>query len=161
MKKPLEEILHNTLVALQQAGTLQIDTLPRVQLERARDKQYGDYASNVAMLLAKALQQNPRQVAELIVANVQRPEWLVKVDIAGPGFINFHLADDALNPIVGKVLEQGERYGHLDIGKGKRINIEILSSNPTGPLHVGHGRNVAYGASVANVLACADYDVDR
>ncbi len=161
MKQQIEDILQSSLLALQQAGTLKIDTLPSVHIEHARDKQHGDYACNIAMLLAKPLQLNPRQIAETIIANLQRPAWLINVDIAGPGFINFTLAKDALHPVIAKTLEQGDYYGHLDIGKGKRINIEILSSNPTGPLHVGHGRNVAYGASVANVLATAGYAVER
>jgi arginyl-tRNA synthetase len=161
MKQQIEDILHSALLALQQDGTLKIDSLPSVHIEHARDKQHGDYACNIAMLLAKPLQLNPRQIAETIIAKLQRPDWLINVDIAGPGFINFTLAKNALHPVIVKALEQGDYYGHLEIGKGKRINIEILSSNPTGPLHVGHGRNVAYGASVANVLATAGYEVER
>lgn len=161
MKQQIEDLLHSTLAQLQQAGTLKIDTLPSVHIEHARDKQHGDYASNIAMLLAKPLQLKPRDIAESIIATLPRPAWLTKIDIAGPGFINFTLTKDALHPVIAKALERGNDYGHVDIGKGKRVNIEILSSNPTGPLHVGHGRNVAYGASVANVLDAAGYQVER
>lgn len=151
MKQQLEQLLKSTIEQLQQQ-----EQLPKVafliQIEATRDKQFGDFAANTAMLLAKAAKKNPRQIAELIVKHIPDVPYLEKVAVAGPGFINFYLSAFALTSIVEKVLSEKEAYGSCTIGRGKRILLEFVSSNPTGPLHVGHGRHAAFGLVVANLL---------
>jgi arginyl-tRNA synthetase len=132
-----------------------------IEVERTRDAQHGDFATNLAMRLAKAARQNPRKLAEAIKAALPANAVLAKVDIAGAGFINFHLKDDAYHEEVGRVLAQGADYGKSNHGQGKSVVVEFVSANPTGPLHVGHGRHAAYGASLANLLEAAGYRVGR
>lgn len=137
------------------------DYTPRLEVERARDAKHGDYASNLAMQLAKPLRRKPRDIADDIVARLPDTGLLAGVDIAGPGFINFRLSPQAFHRELAQVIDQGERYGCSLAGAGERILVEFVSANPTGPLHVGHGRHAAYGACVANLLAATGYDVHR
>ena len=124
-----------------------------VVLERPRDASHGDLATNVALTLAKPLEQQPRAVAESIIAHLETPPGLVStVEIAGPGFINFRFADAALSDILQRILADGARYGHSATGVGRRVNVEFVSANPTGPLHVGHGRGAAIGDVIAALL---------
>jgi arginyl-tRNA synthetase len=131
-----------------------------IQLERPRDASHGDFASNLAMQLARALKQNPRQIAERLVHELPKSPWLVKAEVAGAGFINLTVAPAAKTAVVRLVLAQGDNYGHGAKVPGK-LQVEFVSANPTGPLHVGHGRGAAYGASLANLLAFAGHDVCR
>jgi arginyl-tRNA synthetase len=111
-----------------------------------RDPAHGDYATNIALVLAKALGRKPREVAELVLQALELPPGYVsKIEVAGPGFINFFLAGEQRAAVLVRVLEEGERYGRSDPGRGKKINVEFVSANPTGPLHVGHGRGAALG----------------
>ena len=131
-------------------------------LERPRDPGHGDVATNLGMVLAKLERTKPRQMAERVVAELRLPDGLVsKVEIAGPGFINFWLADDQLADIVGQILERGSSYGQSEIGVGLRVNVEFVSANPTGPLHVGHGRGAAYGDALASLLEWTGHAVTR
>jgi arginyl-tRNA synthetase len=131
-------------------------------LERPRDSGHGDVATNLGMVLAKLERTKPRQMAERVVAELRLPDGLVsKVEIAGPGFINFWLADDQLADIVGQILERGSSYGQSEIGVGLRVNVEFVSANPTGPLHVGHGRGAAYGDALASLLEWTGHAVTR
>jgi len=131
-------------------------------LERPRDSGHGDVATNLGMVLAKLERTKPRQMAERVVAELRLPDGLVsKVEIAGPGFINFWLADDQLADIVGQILERGSSYGQSEIGVGLRVNVEFVSANPTGPLHVGHGRGAAYGDALASLLEWTGHAVIR
>ena len=133
-----------------------------VELEQPRDPAHGDVATNLALTLAKSLKQKPRGVAERLVALVQLPQGLVrKIEIAGPGFINFFLAEEQLAGAVEAVLATGERYGRGDAGRGTRVNVEFVSANPTGPLHVGHGRGAALGDAIASLLEWTGYAVTR
>lgn len=133
----------------------------QVQIENARDLKHGDYASNIAMLLAKPCQQNPLQIAESIVGALENIPYITETSVAKPGFINFKLNDEYFYAHIAKIIEQGNRYGHSNYGKGEAMHIEIVSANPTGPLHVGHGRLAAYSASLSNVLEMAGYNVFR
>jgi arginyl-tRNA synthetase len=161
MKKQLQDLLSTALVALQQNGELSANVLPAIHIEQTRDPSHGDFACNIAMLLGKAAKCNPRALAEKIVAQLPSSSFVTKVEIAGPGFINFFLASDAQLSVVQNILRLGKDFGHSDLGQGKKIHIEYVSANPTGPLHVGHGRHPAYGASVANLLAAIGYNVHR
>ena len=162
MKSHLQGLLERALARLVEEGALPAEARTRpVQVERTRDPGHGDFATNIALVLAKAAARPSRQLAEAIVAALPSDPAVAKVEIAGPGFINFFVDPAAQFAIVGRILEQGERFGHSDIGRGRRIHIEFVSANPTGPLHVGHGRGAAYGASVANLLAAAGFQVHR
>jgi len=133
----------------------------QLPIERTRDTTHGDFASNIAMLLAKPARRSPRELAERIVAALPADPRIARVEVAGPGFINFHLAPDAYREVVRDVLEAGASYGRSHSGEGTRIIVEFVSANPTGPLHVGHGRGAAYGATVANLLQACGYGVHR
>ena len=133
-----------------------------IELERPRDPAHGDVATNLALTLAKSLKQKPRAVAERLVAALELPQGLVRqVAVAGPGFINFSLAEEQLASAVASVLAAGERYGRGDEGAGKPVNVEFVSANPTGPLHVGHGRQAALGDAIAALLAWTGWRVTR
>ncbi|ACV21241.1 Arginine--tRNA ligase [Slackia heliotrinireducens] len=142
------------------SGALALETTPEVTLERPRDEGHGDWACTVALRCAKQAKKNPREVAQTIVDYMPEPDFVEKVEIAGPGFINFYLKHDALQNVVVKVREQKGDYGKGTIPEGmRRVQIEYISSNPTGPMHVGHGRWAALGSAMANVMRHAGYDV--
>jgi arginyl-tRNA synthetase len=160
MKHQIEQLLRAAMAPL--AGSLLPAELPAdLGVERTRDAANGDFASNVAMRLAKAARKPPRELAAAIVARLPAHPGIEKVEVAGAGFINFFLARQAQAEVVRRILAAGERYGRNESGKGKRVLAEFLSSNPTGPLHVGHGRLGAFGASVANLLEANGYEVFR
>jgi arginyl-tRNA synthetase len=132
-----------------------------VLIDRPKQASHGDFASNLALLLAKPLKASPRDLAARLVRELPPSQWLERVEIAGAGFINFTLTAAAKTQVVGEVLAAGAAYGRSQIGGGRAIQVEFVSANPTGPLHVGHGRGAAYGASLASLLACAGYSVTR
>lgn len=132
-----------------------------IQLERPRDASHGDFASNLAMQLARALKKNPREIAQQLLAELPASKLVAKAEIAGAGFINFTLAPDAKTAVVQVVLEAGADYGRSTLGEKRKIQVEFVSANPTGPLHVGHGRGAAYGASLSSLLVYAGWDVTR
>lgn len=135
--------------------------VPTLKLERTRDPRHGDFASNVAMALAKTAGVPPRALAERIVASLPASDILSDVQIAGPGFINFKLAEGQAQALVYQIIDAGERFGCNDSGAGTRVLVEFVSANPTGPLHVGHGRHAAYGECVAALLKATGYDVQK
>jgi arginyl-tRNA synthetase len=161
MKSRLQELLASAIATLQQDGTLPADVQPTIQIDRTRDASHGDYASNIALVLAKPARRNPRELAGQIVAALPASADIEKVEIAGPGFINFYLKREAISAVIPAVLEAGEAFGHSTIGNDKKVQVEFVSANPTGPLHVGHGRGAAYGAAVADLLAAAGFEVHR
>ena len=161
MKTQLAKLLTDAVATLQADGTLPADISPDVMIERTRDRTHGDYASNLALLLAKPARSKPRDIAEKLLAAIEAGDTVQKIEIAGPGFINFFLGNEAWHSVIDDILAQGDRYGRSDHGKGKRIQVEFVSANPTGPLHVGHGRGAAYGAAVADLLAAIGYNVHR
>lgn len=132
-----------------------------VQLERPRDPGHGDLATNLAFQLAKPLARKPREIAAAIVEALDAPDLVAKTEIAGPGFINFWLAESALSQVLIGILEAGEQYGRLSTVDGQRINVEFVSANPTGPLHVGHGRGAALGDAIARLLEATGHEVTR
>ena len=150
--------------ALADAATrLEVSLSPSaVELERPRDPAHGDVATNLALTLAKSLKQKPRAVAERLVATLQLPQGLVRtIEIAGPGFINFFLAEAQLARVLETVLAAGDHYGRSEVGQDKPVNVEFVSANPTGPLHVGHGRQAALGDAIASLLECTGWRVTR
>ncbi len=161
MKEQLKTLISAALVQLQTQGMLPEGVSVDIQLERCRDSKHGDFACNVALVLAKQATCAPRQLAEALVNAIPRAQGLEKIEIAGPGFINFFLSQAATQAVIARVLQEKEQFGCHDTYAGKRAYLEYVSSNPTGPLHVGHGRGAAYGATLANILAANGYQVHR
>ena len=135
--------------------------LDRILLERPRSADHGDYSCNIAMQIAKELKRPPRDIAGEIVSAIKDDQFLAKAEVAGPGFINLYLTSSCRQAIIPEVLQSGERYGESDIGRDRSVQVEFVSANPTGPLHVGHGRGAAYGDSIANLLAATGHKVTR
>jgi len=161
MKARLEQHLADALAQLKRNGVVPDDIAPPIQLTRTKDPSHGDFACNLAMMLAKPAGKSPRELADALVASLPENNDIKDVQIAGPGFINFFLAGSVQTAVVNTVLEQGEQFGRSTIGDGQRVQVEYVSANPTGPLHVGHGRGAALGATIANLLQAAGYDVQR
>ena len=161
MKTLIEKLLTQALAALPQDLVPLAARGSSVEVENTRDAQHGDFASNLAMRLAKATRQNPRKLAEALVRRLPSSPAVAKVEIAGAGFINFFLANDAYHAEIGQVLREGRRYGRSTAGGGRSVQVEFVSANPTGPLHVGHGRHAAFGATVANLLEAVGWRVER
>lgn len=160
MKQHIETLIHAALKQLQVSGEL-TEIPATVQVEATKDKQHGDFASNVAMVLAKQAQKKPRDIAESIISKLPASSYLQKTEIAGPGFINFFLTPDAMTSVIETVLTEKQAFGRSKIGREKKVLVEFLSSNPTGPLHVGHGRGGAFGAVVSNLLDAVGFNVYR
>jgi arginyl-tRNA synthetase len=161
VKEKIQHLLHQAVLGLQAGGILPESATADVVVDRARQKEHGDLASNIALVLAKQAGMNPRALAEAIVKALPASDDVVRTEIAGPGFINFFLRADAAFAVVPRILQAGAEYGHSHAGAGQKIQVEFVSANPTGPLHVGHGRGAAYGATVANLLETAGFSVHR
>lgn len=161
MKKKLEVLLRLAVETLKRDGVLPHDIEPALHLEHSKDPLHGDFAANLALMLAKPAKTNPRQLAEKIVAALPKDAAVAKVEIAGPGFINFFMDPKGQFDIVRTIHAQGAEFGLSQVGAGKRVQVEFVSANPTGPLHVGHGRGAAYGSVVADLLAAVGFDVHR
>ncbi len=159
MKQQLEQLLVQSIDSLIKQGDLADSFQPKIIITASKDLAQGDFASNVCLANAKQAGMPPRQLAEKIVQQIGTQDWLEKVEIAGPGFINFFLRAGFNLSIVQTVLQQAEKFGLSDFGQNKKIQIEFVSANPTGPLHVGHGRGAAYGATLANLLKATGHDV--
>ena len=161
MKEHIRALLEDALAVLRNEGMLALDRLPEIPVERSRGDDHGDFASPVALALARIARRRPREIAEHIVRRLPESTSIVSVEIAGPGFINFTVATQAFAEVVRRILISGAQGLRPELGDGRRIQVEFVSANPTGPLHVGHGRGAAYGASVANILEAAGFDVQR
>ncbi len=161
MKSLLTQLLSGAVQTLQTQNILPQDAPININLERTRDRQHGDFASNLAMVLCKQARSKPRDLAEKLVSALPASDQVTRVEIAGPGFINFYLAPAAYHTAIRQILAQTDQYGRSDLGQGKSVQVEFVSANPTGPLHVGHGRGAAYGATVADLLAAIGYQVHR
>ena len=161
MKSTVEQLLEQALIALQQSGTIPHDVVIDIKVERTKDADHGDYATNMALMLAKPSGQTPRKLAELVVQTFSEHPLLDRVEIAGPGFINFFMRSTERAQIIAEVLTEGELFGRSTLGADQSILLEFVSANPTGPLHVGHGRSAAFGATLANLLMTAGFNVTR
>ncbi|MCM3006606.1 arginine--tRNA ligase [Priestia koreensis] len=148
--------------AVLKAELAQEEQIPEVVLETPKDKAHGDYSTNMAMQLARVAKKAPRMIAEAIIENFDKSKASIeKIEIAGPGFINFYMDNSYLTDVIPTVLKAGAAYGESDAGKGEKIQVEFVSANPTGDLHLGHARGAAVGDSLCNVLDKAGYDVSR
>ncbi len=161
MKIHITGLINHAIKELQAQGVLDDGLSVSPQVEQARDNKFGDFASNIALMLAKPAKRKPRELAELLVKNLPASGCVAKVNIAGPGFINFFLTPQAQYEIIKQVFAERDDYGRSTRYAGQRIHVEFVSANPTGPLHVGHGRSAAYGAALADVLAAVGYQVHR
>jgi len=160
MKQTIELLLKQALVSLQQSGQIPPDLEVEVKLDNAKDPAHGDYASNLALVLAKPCRQAPRKIAELLIEGLANNTFIEKIEIAGAGFINFFIRSSARALVISEILTKGKEFGRSALGNGQKVLIEFVSANPTGPLHVGHGRGAAFGATLGNVLRAAGYNVD-
>ncbi|WP_176494251.1 arginine--tRNA ligase [Cobetia sp. 5-25-4-2] len=161
MKETIIELLGQALDSLKADGTLPADASPQIKVDPTKDKTHGDYASNLAMMTSKAAGMKPRELAEKLVAALPASDAVSKVEIAGPGFLNFFAETGAVADIVRRVFSEGDRFGHSDVGAGEKVQVEFVSANPTGPLHVGHGRGAAVGDVLCRLLAATGHDVTR
>ena len=161
MQTKISSLIEAAIEKLQADGTLSQDTGAKIQIARSKDKRHGDYACNVAMQLAKQAKMPPRALAEKLLAAFPVDDMVDKVEVAGPGFLNFYVRTTLHGEILDTIIRQDHKYGQSENFFGKKVQIEFVSANPTGPLHVGHGRGAAYGATIANILAAVGYEVQR
>jgi arginyl-tRNA synthetase len=162
VKEQLRELVLQAIDALRENGTLPSETaIPGFVIERARSREHGDFATNTAMLLAKPAGKKPRDVAEALVAALPANTLIERVEIAGPGFINFFLGQGAYHGELGRIFAEGDAYGRNASGAGRRVGVEFVSANPTGPLHVGHGRAAAIGDCLSRLLDASGWAVTR
>ncbi len=161
MKPQIAELLSAALDQLKTDAVLPADVQPRIQVDNTRDKSHGDLATNLAMMLAKPAGKNPRELAQLLVDALPESSLVQKVEIAGPGFINFYLSEESTSSLVRAVLEGKDQYGRSNEGAGRKVQVEFVSANPTGPLHIGHGRGAAVGDCMCRLLEATGWDVTR
>lgn len=161
VSESLEAIVAEALAQAVEDGSLPLDSIPAPTLERPREEAHGDWACTIAMRLAKQARMNPRAIAQIVVDHLPENELIAKTDIAGPGFINFTLTPRSYQAVVSEVREKGRDYGKSVLDVPCKVNLEYVSANPTGPMHVGHGRWAALGDAMARVMRHAGYAVDE
>ena len=161
LKQTITRLIQEGVAGAQKTGKLPAVTLPDILIEKPQKAEYGDYASSISLKLARAVGMNPMAIAREIAALIKPSEEIESVTVAPPGFINFTLKPDWLKKQVDTVLAQGEKYGNIPLGGGKRVQIEFVSINPTGPLHVGHGRGAVLGSTLCNIMDAAGHNVTR
>jgi len=161
MKDQVVDLIERSIRAIQTEGMLPEGELPKPQVDHTRDTKHGDLATNVAMVLAKKAGMPPRDLATAIIERLPQNNVIAQSDVAGPGFINFHISQASNVTIIKTILTAGEEYGRSNEGQGKRVQVEFVSANPTGPLHVGHGRGAAIGDALCRLLDNAGWSVHR
>jgi len=161
MKQKLETLLQHVIASLKSEGILDQEIMPQINIERTKDAKHGDFATNLALALAKHAKTNPRQLAEKIISLLPDDSLVSRVEIAGPGFINFFITADSQFQIIKQIHDAGKNFGLSKVGNKKKVQVEFVSANPTGPLHVGHGRGAAYGSAVADLLQAVGFDVSK
>ena len=161
MKQNLRASLDNVLEGMRTSGVLPLDSIPNYQIEAPKKAEHGDYSTNVAMVLAKPCKRAPRELADLIVAQMSTLDLFERIEIAGPGFINFLICSKSVFQVVNQIHAERVAYGCSELGRGITIHLEFVSANPTGPLHIGHGRGAAIGSSIANLLEACGFEVCR
>ena len=160
VEKNLKDAIKTGLLETLEQEGIKLDKIPEIKVEVPREKEHGDYATNIAMVMAKHFKKAPRQIAEALIENIDT-KLIDDISVAGPGFINFNLKNDWLYETIDLIDNLGKNYGKVDLGKNKKVLIEFVSANPTGPLHVGHSRGAVVGDMTANIMEEAGYDVDR
>lgn len=161
MKEQIAQAITDAITLLHSEGKISAEFTGNIQVTRSKDPSHGDYASNIALVFAKQIGLNPRDFAQLLSAQLESNPMLEKIEIAGPGFINFFVTQTNHTQIVQQILASKDKFGENQQGKSQSIHIEYVSANPTGPLHVGHGRGAAYGATLANLYCANGYKVHR
>ena len=162
MKTKLSELIRKAANQAFDKGDLNSPDFPPIEIEEPRAEAHGDFSSNVALVMASVQKMAPRKIAEVLTENIKDSEGiLLKTDIAGPGFINFFIQPTAWLPVVETIHQRNEAFGQSNIGNNERVQVEFVSANPTGPLHVGHGRGAAVGDTVGNILSACGYDVQK
>ena len=162
MKQKIKNVITDAALAAHRNGDLPSAEIPDAEVEEPKAQAHGDFSTNIAMVMASSQKMPPRKIAEAIIDHFKDPVGIIaKTEIAGPGFINIFLENSAWHPILQKIHDVDDRYGSSDIGAGQKIQVEFVSSNPTGPLHIGHGRGAAVGDTVANILSFCGYEVQR
>jgi arginyl-tRNA synthetase len=162
MKQKIINLIRNAANRAYEKGDLSSKAFPEIEVEVPKIESHGDFSTNIAMVTASVQKMSPRKIAESILKHITDPDnILAKTEIAGPGFINFFVTIGSWYPVLYKIHQEDMRYGASDMGNGEKIQVEFVSSNPTGPLHVGHGRGAAVGDSVANILRFCGYDVQK
>ncbi len=162
MKQTITDLIIGALESAKNSGELTLENMPPVTVEAPREAGHGDFATTVALAVTKLEKKPPRAIAEIIKKNISDPEGAIeKIEIAGPGFINFFLKPAAWQGVITEVERQGKSFGHSHIGHGKKVQVEFVSANPTGPLHIGHGRGAAVGDSLCRLLSFTGFDVRR
>ncbi len=161
IKYKIARLLEQAVKKAQAAGQLPAIAVPEVIIERPQNPEHGDYASSLPLKMAKTARMNPMAIADTLARLLAETEEVQKVTVAAPGFINFTLTDKWLTEQVAEILREGQKYGNLTFGKGTKVQIEFVSVNPTGPIHVGHGRGAVLGSTLSNVLQAAGYTVEK
>jgi len=169
MKNKIQKIVLDAAKKGFDMGLLPSDYVPAMEIEEPRNSSHGDFSTNFAMVSAAVQKMPPRKIAQSLLSSIEAmakdagetEKFIEKIEIAGPGFINFFLSNEAWHPVLDRILEQDKKYGASDIGKNEKVQVEFVSANPTGPLHVGHGRGAAVGDSVGNILSFAGFDVQK
>src|SRR3990167_1091439 len=161
MKSTVEQLLEHALSVLKNKSFIPMTLEVPIKVERTKEASHGDFSTNLALMLAKPSGQAPHTVARWLVDALPAQDGLVRVEIAGPGFINFFMQTNGRAQIIETVTRAGDDFGRSTMGAGQKILLEYVSANPTGPLHVGHGRSAAFGASLANLLSIAGFHVSR
>ena len=161
IRESLESVLYQALKAAVEAGELPLNEIPQPSLERPREEGHGDWACTIAMRLAKAAHMNPRAIAQVIVDHLPANNLVESFEIAGPGFINLSLTNASFQAVVSEARQQGSDFGKSELSEPCKVNLEYVSANPTGPMHVGHGRWAALGDAIARVMRHAGYSVDE
>lgn len=162
VKQTIRDLITAGLAQARDKGELTFEALPAFEVEAPKFPEHGDLATNAALVLASQAKRPPRQIAEIIIKNLSPPEGMLRqVEIAGPGFINFFLTDDFWRAVILEIHRLGAAYGVSNMGRGRKVQVEFVSANPTGPLHIGHGRGAALGDALANLLAVTGHQVVR
>jgi arginyl-tRNA synthetase len=162
MKQKIKDLIKQAAQVAHEKGDLPSADIPEAEVDEPKAESHGDFSTNIAMVMASKQKMAPRKIAQVIIAHLQDAQSIVeKTEIAGPGFINFFIKSSAWHPVLQEIHQADTAYGATDLGKGQKFQVEFVSSNPTGPLHVGHGRGAAVGDAVANILSFCGYDVQR
>lgn len=161
MKELLEKLLSDALAELKSTSVIPQELSPKINVSRTRDASHGDFACNIAMMLAKPAGLPPRDLAQKVIDALPASDRLSKAEVAGPGFINFFMQSAELHSVLPTILSAKETYGRSEVGAGQKVQVEFVSANPTGPLHVGHGRGAAIGTVIGNLLDAVGYQVQR
>uniref|UniRef100_A0A7C5V323 Arginine--tRNA ligase n=1 Tax=Caldicellulosiruptor owensensis TaxID=55205 RepID=A0A7C5V323_9FIRM len=161
-KQQIQDVVQNAIKNCIDKGIFELDSIPEIMIEKPKEKSHGDFATNIAMELTRKFKKNPREIAQNILDCIDLSgTFIEKVEVAGPGFINFFFRNDWLYKVVDVILSEGDDYGKVNIGNGKKVMVEFVSANPTGPMHMGNARGGALGDCLANLLKWAGYNVTK